>query len=41
MARYYGAKLNDVFRIIRPNISCGTAIYYRLVITGTMEFFIS
>jgi DNA-directed RNA polymerase subunit H (RpoH/RPB5) len=41
MARYYGAKLNDVFRIIRPNISCGTSIYYRLVVTGTMEFFIS
>ncbi len=41
MARYYGAKLNDVFRIIRPNISSGTSIYYRLVITGTMEFFIS
>jgi DNA-directed RNA polymerase subunit H (RpoH/RPB5) len=41
MARYYGAKLNDVFRIIRPNISCGTSIYYRLVVPGTMEFFIS
>ncbi len=41
MTRYYGAKLNDVFRIIRPNISCGTAIYYRLVVTGNMEFFIS
>lgn len=41
MTRYYGAKLNDVFRIIRPNISCGTAIYYRLVVPGNMEFFIS
>jgi DNA-directed RNA polymerase subunit H (RpoH/RPB5) len=39
MARYYGAKLNDVFRIIRPNINSGTSIYYRLVIPGSMEVF--
>jgi DNA-directed RNA polymerase subunit H (RpoH/RPB5) len=39
MARYYGAKLNDVFRIIRPNINSGTSIYYRLVIPGSTEVF--
>lgn len=39
MARYYGAKLNDVFRIIRPNINSGTSIYYRLVIPGSMDVF--
>jgi DNA-directed RNA polymerase subunit H (RpoH/RPB5) len=39
MARYYGAKLHDVFRIIRPNINSGTCIYYRLVIPGSLEIF--
>ena len=39
MARYYGAKLNDVFRIIRPNIDSGTSIYYRLVIPGSLDVF--
>jgi DNA-directed RNA polymerase subunit H (RpoH/RPB5) len=39
MARYYGAKNNDVFRIIRPNINSGTSIYYRLVVNGNMDIF--
>jgi DNA-directed RNA polymerase subunit H (RpoH/RPB5) len=39
MARYYGAKINDVFRIIRPNINSGTSIYYRLVIQGSLDVF--
>lgn len=39
MARYFGAKNNDVFRIIRPNINSGTSIYYRLVIPGSMDLF--
>lgn len=39
MARYYGAKVNDVFRIIRPNLSSGTSVYYRLVINGSMDIF--
>lgn len=39
MARYFGAKLNDVFRIIRPNINSGTSIYYRYVIPGSMDVF--
>ena len=32
MARYYGAKINDIFRIERPNINSGISIYYRIVI---------
>lgn len=39
MARYYGAKLNDVFRVIRPNINSGTSIYYRFVIPGSLDVF--
>jgi DNA-directed RNA polymerase subunit H (RpoH/RPB5) len=40
MARYYGAKLNDVFRIIRHNLNSGTSIYYRFVVPGNMDIFI-
>jgi DNA-directed RNA polymerase subunit H (RpoH/RPB5) len=40
MARYYGAKINDVFRIARPNISSGMSIYYRVVVPGSLEIFI-
>ncbi len=39
MARYYGTKTNDVFRIIRPNINSGTSIYYRLVVPGNLDIF--
>ena len=39
MTRYYGAKNNDVFRIIRPNINSGTSVYYRLVVTGSLDIF--
>ncbi len=39
MARYYGTKVNDVFRIIRPNINSGTSVYYRLVISGNLDIF--
>jgi DNA-directed RNA polymerase subunit H (RpoH/RPB5) len=39
MARYYGAKINDVFRIERPNINSGISIYYRVVIPGNLEIF--
>ena len=40
MARYYGAKLNDIFRISRPNITSGVSVYYRIVVPGSLEFFI-
>jgi len=39
MARYYGTKMNDVFRIIRPNINSGTSVYYRLVVPGNLDIF--
>ncbi len=39
MARYYGTKINDVFRIIRPNINSGTSVYYRLVVPGNLDIF--
>lgn len=39
MTRYYGAKHNDVFRIIRPNINSGTSVYYRLVVPGNLDIF--
>ena len=39
MARYYGGKLNDIFRIKRPNISSGYSIYYRVVVPGSLEIF--
>lgn len=39
MARYYGAKNNDVFRIVRPNINSGTSIYYRVVVPGNIDIF--
>ena len=40
MARYYGAKLNDIFRIERPNINSGISIYYRIVVPGSLEIFV-
>ena len=39
MARYYGAVINDVFRIKRPNITSGFSIYYRVVIQGSLDIF--
>ena len=39
MARYYGAVLNDVFRISRPNVNSGISVYYRVVIPGSLEIF--
>ena len=37
MARYYGAKLNDVFRIKRANLNSGNSIFYRIVVQGTSD----
>lgn len=37
MSRYYGAKPNDIFRIVRDNTSSGKGIDYRLVIPGKYE----
>jgi len=40
MVRYYGGKINDIFRIRRPNISSGYSIYYRVVIQGSLDIFL-
>lgn len=37
MSRYYGAKINDIFRIKRHNINSGTSIVYRVVIKGNLD----
>lgn len=37
MSRYYGAKIGDIFRIIRPSITAGKNIYYRRVINGSWD----
>ncbi len=37
MVRYYGAKINDVFRIIRPSLTSGNSICYRIVIPGNLD----
>jgi len=39
MVRYYGGKINDIFRIKRPNISSGYSIYYRIVVQGSLDIF--
>lgn len=36
ISRYYNAKVNDVFRIKRKNISSGHSIYYRIVVKGNL-----
>ena len=41
MARYYGAKIGDIFRIIRPSFTAGKNIYYRRVINGTWDILFS
>lgn len=40
MARYYGAKVGDVFRIIRYNLNSGTSVYYRVVVNDSSIFFL-
>ena len=38
-ARYYNAKVGDIFRIIRPSLSSGTSIFYRRVAHGPIDPF--
>ena len=38
MARYYNAKVNDVIKITRPNITSGYSIFYRIVVPGSVDF---
>ena len=37
MSRYYGAKIGDIFRIIRPSFTAGNSIAYRKVINGSWD----
>jgi DNA-directed RNA polymerase I, II, and III subunit RPABC1 len=37
IARFYGAKVGDLFKIIRPSITSGKEIDYRLVIPGDIK----
>lgn len=41
MARYYGAKIGDIFRIIRPSITAGNNIFYRRVVKGSLDILFS
>jgi DNA-directed RNA polymerase subunit H (RpoH/RPB5) len=37
MARYYNARVGDIFRIIRPSVTSGKSIFYRRVINGSLD----
>ena len=41
MSRYYNAKVNDIFKIIRPSITSGKNICYRRVIPGSWDILFS
>ena len=37
MSRYYGAKVNDIFRIKRYNLNSGISVVYRRVVEGNLD----
>lgn len=37
MSRYYGAKIGDIFRIIRPSFTSGKNVFYRRVVNGSWD----
>jgi DNA-directed RNA polymerase subunit H (RpoH/RPB5) len=37
MARYYNAKVGDIFRIIRPSFTAGKSIFYRRVVNSSWD----
>jgi DNA-directed RNA polymerase subunit H (RpoH/RPB5) len=37
MCRYFGAKVGDIFRMIRPSITAGYNIFYRRVVSGNFN----
>ena len=37
IAKFYGAKVGDMFKIIRPSITAGKDIDYRIVIPGEIK----
>ena len=38
VARYFGAKIGDIFEITRPSVTTGEAISYRIVVQGNLNF---
>lgn len=38
VARYFGAKIGDIFEIIRPSVTTGESITYRIVVQGSLNF---
>ncbi len=41
MARHFGAKVGDIFRIIRPSTTAGKNIFYRRVTNGSWDILFS
>ena len=37
MSRYYGAKIGDIFRIVRPSFTSGKNVFYRRVVHGSWD----
>ena len=37
MSRYYGAKVGDIFRIIRPSFTAGKNVFYRKVVNSSWD----
>lgn len=40
ISRYYGAKVNDIFRIKRVNLNSGYSMVYRVVINDSLIYFL-
>jgi DNA-directed RNA polymerase subunit H (RpoH/RPB5) len=38
VARYFGAKIGDIFEITRPSVTTSEAISYRIVVQGNLNF---
>jgi DNA-directed RNA polymerase subunit H (RpoH/RPB5) len=38
VARYFGAKVKDIFEIVRPSTTTCESIIYRIVVPGTLNF---
>jgi DNA-directed RNA polymerase subunit H (RpoH/RPB5) len=38
VSRHFGAKVGNIFEIIRPSITSGNAICYRIVVQGNLNF---
>ena len=36
ISRYYNAQIGDIFRILRPSITSGYSIIYRIVVNGPL-----